>query len=297
MSECELSFLFNLQLNSSLFPRSPQWHNCRGSQPHYRGYPCSLWSLAHTLTLLTLPAHSGEEEETVATPLSPKMTFRSKDALSIISRFIQNFFSCENCRQHFTEMSRSLEMMRVVYDGDAVLWLWEAHNVVNHRLARDISTDPLYPKTPFPSLDHCPYCYQRVMMSQEGVSDYPSPDWTNVGFRSQKESLVVQNATVDKQKIVYVWNRTAVLLYLWNFYHWNDTHSLAHREILQGAWPRVFAGPRHLYPRPQPGGVGFSSYDLGLCVSYYILCGAMLVVVGYWLLRRRLRQRRYFLHP
>ena len=255
--------------------------------------------LAHSLTILTLPVR--RRDQFTQTALTPKMTFRSKDALTIVSKFIQNFFSCEHCREHFTDMSRTLAAGCILYDGDAVLWLWEAHNTVNRRLKNDISSDPLYPKLPFPSQKRCPYCYKKMLLDREQSPDSHTaeePNWRNTGFRSHVESYLAQNATSlseERKTIAYTWNRTAVLLYMWNFYHWNRTHSTTHRDVLRAAWPRLFTSSP--LPRGTAQGLGFSSFDMGLCVVNYVLCGAILLVVGYWLLRRRLRQYRGFLRP
>jgi hypothetical protein len=292
--------LLDTKLNESLFPVKPEWANCRGSQSHYRGYPCALWTLSHTLTTLTLPTSSPTH-----THLS-KHPFRSKDALRVVSQFLKIFFSCEHCREHFSEMSRSLEEGKVVYDGDAVLWLWEAHNRVNRRLVKDISSDPLYPKTLFPSQNHCPYCYTPLSTvslpgtaRQGGVVTPPTPTWSNTGFRSRSESLLPPPDTPPNRKnLFFTWNRTAVLIYLWNHYSWNHTHNITHRQVLEAAWPKLFTSRRSFDLRTQSHpGLGLTPYDMGLCVSYYILCGGLMVVVGYWFLRRRLRHRRPFLHP
>ena len=45
---------------------------------------------------------------------------------------------------------------------DAVLWLWERHNRVNARLAKDISTDPMFPKVQFPSEEMCDECRSKT---------------------------------------------------------------------------------------------------------------------------------------
>lgn len=284
-----------LQLDEALFPRDPKWQNCRGSRSHFRGYPCALWMLSHALTVISLPVQQKRDPGT--TDFGPKMTFGSKEALTITSRFIQNFFSCESCRDHFTEMSRSLGQGRVLNDGDAVLWLWEAHNVVNRRLMNDISSDPLYPKRPFPSLKHCPYCYvQLTSGTNVGAGHNSHPKWSNTGFRSRSESFLSPNTTKVEGSLVYVWNRTALLLYLWNFYHWNSSHSVTQKAVLQAAWPQLLTSHQRFTVGVQRG-VGFSSYDLGFCVTYYALCGALLLVVGYWLVRRRFRHKRHFLHP
>lgn len=54
--------------------------------------------------------------------------------LQVMRRYIQHFFGCKACAQHFEEMAK--ESMDSVKSLDqAVLWLWEKHNVVNNRLA------------------------------------------------------------------------------------------------------------------------------------------------------------------
>ena len=291
-----LSLSVSLQLNETLFPPTPTWDNCRGSQSHYRGYPCALWTLSHTLTVLTLPIYTSSQE--------PRPSFRSREALKIVSEFIRNFFSCDHCREHFSQMAQSLDQGRVLYDGDAVLWLWEAHNRVNQRLAKDISSDPLYPKSLFPSPKHCPYCYTYSPRPSEpprgggGATTPTKPTWSNTGFRSNSDSLLPpSDPPFDRKNQIYLWNRTAVLLYLWGFYHYTPTktNQLTHRDVLEGAWPKMFAGPR--LPLAPQRGLGVTSYDLGICVTYYIMCGGLMVGVAYWLLRRRLRQYRHFLHP
>lgn len=35
----------------SFLPNKIEWIHCQGSDPKYRGYPCSLWSLFHVLTV------------------------------------------------------------------------------------------------------------------------------------------------------------------------------------------------------------------------------------------------------
>lgn len=290
-----------------MFPRDLKWMNCRGSQSHYRGYPCALWTLSHTLTLLTLPITQHMPTEQTTTSSTPTMTFRSKDALNIMSQFIRIFFSCEHCREHFTEMSRSLDAGHVLYDGDAVLWLWEAHNTVNRRLVRDISSDPLYPKSMFPSPKRCPYCYTYIATESDGrpgqhIMSKQEPNWSNTGFRTNAESLLIRNITAptNKKNVIYTWNRTAVLLYLLNFYNWNHTHTttMTHTQVLQAAWPKLFTKPRPPYRYSgQQTELGLNHYDMGLCAIYYSFCITLLVAVGYWLIRRRLRYFNRFLHP
>lgn len=35
----------------AVLPTNVTWVGCRGSEPHFRGYPCGLWTVFHLLTV------------------------------------------------------------------------------------------------------------------------------------------------------------------------------------------------------------------------------------------------------
>ncbi|ORC91041.1 putative quiescin sulfhydryl oxidase, partial [Trypanosoma theileri] len=116
-------------------PRAVQWRTCSGSSSEYRGFPCAMWLLYHSLT-----ANADKE----ANPLE------------IIQNYVRYFFSCEHCREHFLQFDFKL-------DDDPLLQLWRAHNNVNARLAiENTSNDPLVPKQQFPTRTMCPECYNSL---------------------------------------------------------------------------------------------------------------------------------------
>ena len=315
----------DLQLNKTLFPEDPKWTNCNGSLPHFRGYPCGLWMLMHTVTILSLPTH---------TPHS--LTFTSKEALTILAGFVRNFFSCEFCRRHFSEMAISISQGGVRHDGDAVLWLWEAHNVVNKRLKDSISSDPIYPKIMFPSYKVCPFCYKlvkdtvsaSVMESAKATSSSRVlPSFNDTSF-SKGESLVAaymigkEASTVankSAESANHVWNRTAVLLYLWNFYHLptggnlsssqqrrHTLHHISPAMVLHAAWPKMYEDIERLHHKfyglggggmhyGDHSGLGFNHIDTGLCLMSYVMCLLFLATIAYLLIRKR-RLRRLFIY-
>uniref|UniRef100_A0A8D0ENC9 Sulfhydryl oxidase n=1 Tax=Strix occidentalis caurina TaxID=311401 RepID=A0A8D0ENC9_STROC len=120
--------------------RKVQWVGCQGSRPELRGYTCSLWKLFHTLT--------------VQAALRPK-------ALINTGKYIHHFFGCKACAQHFEEMAKeSMDSVKTL--DKAVLWLWEKHNVVNNRLAGDLTEDPKFPKVQWPTPDICPACHEEI---------------------------------------------------------------------------------------------------------------------------------------
>ncbi|CAH8454547.1 unnamed protein product [Schistosoma rodhaini] len=149
---------------------------CNGSKPHFRGYPCGLWTLFHALTVeqyLLLSSSPDNQVDAVAHALG---------------RFIPRFFSCTYCAFHFAlntaNLARPGESIlpenrvtpnsnEFVFDEsviptlpkapenprDTVLWLNAVHNRVNKRLAGQPSEDPTAPKVQFPPSYLCPTCW------------------------------------------------------------------------------------------------------------------------------------------
>ncbi|KAE8610463.1 hypothetical protein XENTR_v10012136 [Xenopus tropicalis] len=114
---------------------------CQGSHPNFRGFPCSLWTLFHFLTVQA-------SEDTAAPPTEVLLGLRG---------YVKNFFGCRECAGHFESMAA--ESMNTVNTLDeAILWLWDRHNRVNKRLAGQPSEDPEFPKLPWPSKTLCPFC-------------------------------------------------------------------------------------------------------------------------------------------
>ncbi|XP_031560891.1 sulfhydryl oxidase 1-like isoform X2 [Actinia tenebrosa] len=126
-----------------------RWHACQGSKAQYRGYPCSLWTLFHTLTVNcgSKRKANGEEDDGLKT-------------LSYIRDYIKNFFGCTSCVKHFTDMAKNIENEVTTHD-DAILWLWEGHNKANKRLHNKPSEDPAHPKIQFPSPEMCKDCHKK----------------------------------------------------------------------------------------------------------------------------------------
>ena len=274
------------QLDPALFPEQPEaWSSCAGSQPHYRGYPCALWMLFHAATLLTLPIR----ERLDGVP--PRHRLGTSESLSSVSAFVTNFFSCEECRHHFAAMSAGQSEDRVRNPGDAALWLWEAHNAVNRRLASTASADPAHPKRLFPDVRACPYCYTPVHPGGKG-----RPTWNNTGFAAGQG--LVGGAQTLGSNVAFVWNRTAVLLFLCRFYHIHGANHTHPRDILRAAWPDQFPGSTQLrlQYRGAHGDIGFNEYDITVCVLSYAMCVLCIAVVTYWLVVKRRRRFRRFLY-
>ncbi|XP_023609771.1 sulfhydryl oxidase 1 [Myotis lucifugus] len=100
------------------------WVGCQGSEPHFRGFPCSLWVLFHFLTVQATRQNVDRSQETA----------KAQEVLQAIRGYVRFFFGCRDCAGHFEKMAAA-SMHRVGSRDSAVLWLWSSHNKVNARLA------------------------------------------------------------------------------------------------------------------------------------------------------------------
>uniref|UniRef100_A0A8C5UHL2 Sulfhydryl oxidase n=1 Tax=Malurus cyaneus samueli TaxID=2593467 RepID=A0A8C5UHL2_9PASS len=154
-----LKYISFFQISGIFLTKKVQWVGCQGSRPELRGYSCSLWKLFHTLTVQA--ALRPKALQNTGDCSGHSEPARKAIVLQVMRRYIQHFFGCKACAQHFEEMAK--ESMDSVKSLDkAVLWLWEKHNVVNNRLAGDLTEDPKFPKVQWPTPDICPACHEEI---------------------------------------------------------------------------------------------------------------------------------------
>ncbi|XP_045392101.1 sulfhydryl oxidase 1 isoform X2 [Lemur catta] len=127
------------------------WVGCQGSEPHFRGFPCSLWLLFHLLTVQAA-RHKGDHAQERA---------QAQEVLQAIRGYVRSFFGCRDCAGHFEQMAAA-SMNRVGSLDDAVLWFWSSHNKVNARLAGAPSEDPRFPKVQWPPRELCAACHNEL---------------------------------------------------------------------------------------------------------------------------------------
>lgn len=150
----ELIAVMNKFEDDYSLPDVANYKSCAGSDPRYRGYPCSLWTLFHTLTV----------NEYLMNKETPGYYFNSDDSgsphqvLQVMRSFIITFFGCSECAENFKKESANLDN-ELPHFNSSVIWLWNAHNRVNKRLHGDSSEDPMHPKIQFPGKNSCPTCY------------------------------------------------------------------------------------------------------------------------------------------
>ncbi|XP_006142438.3 sulfhydryl oxidase 1, partial [Tupaia chinensis] len=135
----------------AVLAKKVNWIGCQGSEPHFRGYPCSLWVLFHFLTVQAARQNGDHSPETA----------NAQEVLQAIRGYVRYFFGCRDCANHFEQMAAA-SMNRVASLNDAVLWLWSGHNKVNARLAGAPSEDPQFPKVQWPPRELCSACHNEV---------------------------------------------------------------------------------------------------------------------------------------
>ncbi|XP_030082569.2 sulfhydryl oxidase 1 [Serinus canaria] len=140
----------------SVLPTNVTWVGCQGSERHFRGYPCGLWTIFHLLTVQA--AQNGPDKEL---PL---------EVLSTMRCYVRHFFGCQECAEHFEAMAAK-SMDKVASREEAILWLWSHHNEVNARLAGGDTEDPKFPKLQWPPPDLCPQCHKE----ERGVHAWEEP--------------------------------------------------------------------------------------------------------------------------
>ena len=157
-----------------------RWRGCAGSEEHYRGLPCGLWQLFHTVLTACVELRCKEA--------------MGMDPLDVIRRWVVNYFNCATCRRHFEEGSKGWATAPMS-EEQQVLTLWRFHNVVNERLAGDATDDPRHRKGVFPSKTQCPHCYiekdgvPQAALSDERVFDFLMEFFPKVGVTATSGDL------------------------------------------------------------------------------------------------------------
>ncbi|XP_058245914.1 sulfhydryl oxidase 1 [Hemibagrus wyckioides] len=190
----------------SYLPKAVRWVGCQGSKPQFRGFPCAMWTLFHTLTVQAVETGSNDPQE----------------VLQAMRRYVGSFFGCRPCADHFQNMADE-SMDQVLSPSTAVLWLWSRHNRVNARLAGELSEDPHFPKVQWPPPDLCVSChslkpsgehtwllpevlaflktyYSAQHLSHDYLSDEIAPSLTD--RRKAREAVLRQGQEVQEQEMV-----------------------------------------------------------------------------------------------
>lgn len=161
------------------------WISCQGSSKDSRGYTCGLWMLLHSLSV-RMP----EVSENVG-----------QEWLTVIKEFVQFFFQCKDCAEHFLKELDGFEAKLIISKRDAVLWLWKTHNKVNKRLYQEQDVlgngDPNFPHVQWPTKDICGNCHPESKWNEENVYDFLHRYYK--GESMQKSGLAGNENSVSRQ--------------------------------------------------------------------------------------------------
>ncbi|XP_064891662.1 sulfhydryl oxidase 2 isoform X1 [Columba livia] len=289
-----------MRISGIFLTKKVQWVGCQGSRPELRGYTCSLWKLFHTLT--------------VQAALRPKALINTglednpQIVLQIMRRYIQHFFGCKACAQHFEEMAK--ESMDSVKSLDkAVLWLWEKHNVVNNRLAGDLTEDPKFPKVQWPTPDICPACHEEIKglhswneaqvlqflkyhYNSENIlykytESQTDPSETEQGDpREVKDKSLLKNPSGNRENKIQDKENVA------------DSESKVFDKLIANHGPAKesgksaggSAGLKETKQAVSILGIGFSNIDMSLCVILYVASSLFLMIMYFFF---RMRSKRW----
>ncbi|XP_071097045.1 sulfhydryl oxidase 2-like [Haliotis cracherodii] len=268
-----------IQAKGSFLPDDVTWVGCAGSETRYRGYPCGMWTLFHTLTVSSHLSH---------------LRTNPQEVLLGISGYMKNFFGCEECSHNFLKMASTVE--QEVHEGsDTVLWLWRAHNKANKRLHGDLSEDPQHPKLQFPSRTSCPKCHKdntdwdeaqvltylvglyrrdnivsdsrQTALKDARVRDRGELDWWEKHQRAQDLEKI---HTLRKQKKVAFQQKME--RQIWEQARRSDSQENIHQDrqyhTLRKGW-------------------GLNGVDLGMCMMFYVMCAVIILLMYYHFTIRR----------
>ncbi|XP_015222452.2 sulfhydryl oxidase 2 [Lepisosteus oculatus] len=257
-----------------------QWVGCQGSRPELRGYPCSLWTLFHALTVQAAQrpdalANTGLEEDPQA-------------VLQTMRRYVHTFFGCQECGRHFEEMAKeSLDQVKSLQE--AVLWLWRKHNQVNNRLAGALSDDPHFPKTQWPTPNLCPACHEEKdglhLWNEEKVFHFLM-DYYGAANISPKYTLSQEGPAPGRDGPSYKDKGQ------------QDQQDIPTTNPSDPSNQRSLVGQEQggigVYKEAKPGvtflGLGFSNIDMSLCVLLYAASCVFIMVMFFFF---RMRSRRW----
>lgn len=178
-----------MRVSDGYIPDTTNWKHCLGSRDYYRGYPCGLWILFHTMTVY--------EYKNKFKKGNIHMMNNHEVILSMRS-YIREFFACKECTDHFTKMSANIEN-ELNRPESSVIWLWKSHNNVNNRLKGVASEDPMHPKVEFPTKTMCQECYQwNGEYDEEVVLDFLLEYYSNF----KKNSFI--NLAIPSQTLISI---------------------------------------------------------------------------------------------
>lgn len=118
-------------------------------------FTCGLWSLFHILTISAASSKKSSNPDLMPSP---------GETLLGIRNFVENFFSCTDCSEHFVGAYDKGDFnRRKLEENDgkgAAMWLWQQHNSVTTRVRKESGGER------WPNKEFCHGCWDN---SEEAV--------------------------------------------------------------------------------------------------------------------------------
>lgn len=280
--------LDDLQSSTAHLPAVVRWTGCLGSESQFRGYPCSLWTLFHTLTVNSAIHHSQEPG------------YDPQEVLLAMRAYITNFFGCQECRENFNRGAVHIET-KVTTADDAILFLWRAHNRANYNLKGDPSEDPTHPKLQFPSPELCPQCHLPPKPDANAPQQWAEPEVLKFLQRIYSRDNIVQDAVSEDRyaDMVEEEERKAK-----PGKDWRDVKLHLNRTQVRDVdlpldindkvekWKKMEYDTRYkqIGSGEYGGGFGMNGTDLSICILFYIICTLIIILLCFhFTVQKRMR--------
>jgi hypothetical protein len=124
--------------------------SCRNTVLKSEGFSCGFWKLLHVITLGVAEQRGGQNLIDSGMMVPRTVVFSPALAADTIRNYIDKFFTCRPCREHFLETyedcNNNRRCERLTVDKttekssdwkELSLWLWEVHNDVSVRLVQE----------------------------------------------------------------------------------------------------------------------------------------------------------------
>lgn len=198
-----------------------------------------------------------------------------------IRDFVDYFFGCRHCRNHFMAMAKTIQ--REIRNHDqAILWLWMSHNQVNARLKKDISSDPVYPKIQFPPESMCAECRSPTEVANTLETDpgygVPKTKWNvRVVLEFLKEHYSPDNIRV----------KDPLMLDNVDMIDTDNVRNNRRNKFTYRFYPRKGSSTTLSF-------IGLTRLDMSLCVTLYVVVICALIMLYFYFLR--MRRKKEFKH-
>lgn len=129
--------IFDMESTKAYFPNDrQQYQHCAGSSPQFRGYPCALWALLHTLTVSQYLTGKFFREinstfDRCDLFLESKLS-NPVDVLEIplaVKNYVKHFFSCRKCSENFMKETANIDQLNLTNKQEAILYFWKSNSI------------------------------------------------------------------------------------------------------------------------------------------------------------------------